>query len=224
MVGDRRLLRFLRGKQNNLDEAVTFISNMLAWRRDNDIDMIRQDIVYNGVNSPKLFPHGEKILKMVPQIVISALNFDSRRRPLVLESYNFNPNDLLEHITIEEYMKFLIYSLEYRTLVMEVLADRQEQEALVEMQQQKLEIVDDDGNEEEEEEEGYGVLLYNVTLRDLSGVGFDHLGANGRAIVSTALGIGLPNYPDVLGTCYMINVPWIFNSLWIMIKAFLDPR
>lgn len=60
------------------------------------------------------------------------------------------------------------------------------------------------------------------TIRDLHGVGLAHLGSEGRALVSSALSLGLPNYPHYLGKCIMINTPWIFSSFWCFIKTFLD--
>ena len=52
VVGDRRLIRFLRGKQHNLKVASEAFEKFLDWRKDNKIDDIRQDIVYGGKNSP----------------------------------------------------------------------------------------------------------------------------------------------------------------------------
>jgi hypothetical protein len=30
------------------------------------------------------------------------------------------------------------------------------------------------------------------------------------------------NYPEYLGKCHMINVPWVFTSMWFFIKGLLD--
>lgn len=30
------------------------------------------------------------------------------------------------------------------------------------------------------------------------------------------------NYPECLGKCHMINVPWVFSSMWYFIKGLLD--
>jgi CRAL/TRIO domain len=32
------------------------------------------------------------------------------------------------------------------------------------------------------------------------------------------------NYQEFLGKAHMINVPWVFNSLWYIIKGFIEPR
>ena len=30
------------------------------------------------------------------------------------------------------------------------------------------------------------------------------------------------NYPEYLGKCHMVNVPWLFTSMWFFIKGLLD--
>lgn len=32
------------------------------------------------------------------------------------------------------------------------------------------------------------------------------------------------NYPEHLGKSYLVNTPWIFHSMWYVIKAFLDEK
>lgn len=70
--------------------------------------------------------------------------------------------------------------------------------------------------------DGYGELLKLCCIRDLRGVGFKHLGTKTKQILKVALDIALPNYPEYLGKSYMVNVPWIFETLWIFVKALLD--
>jgi hypothetical protein len=82
VVGDRRLLRFLRGKQMNVDEAIKMIEAFLKWRDDNRVDDVRQDIVYGGKDSPYKFPFGKIIIDIAPQIIISSVSVDKKGRPL----------------------------------------------------------------------------------------------------------------------------------------------
>lgn len=82
MVGDRRLLRFLRGKGGKVDDAVNAIRSFLKWRDDNDVDKIRQDIVYGGKDSPLKFPSGERTIAIAPQIVVSSRAQDKKGRLL----------------------------------------------------------------------------------------------------------------------------------------------
>lgn len=82
VVGDRRLLRFYRGKGGKMDETVNALRAFLKWRDANNVDKIRQDIVYGGKDTPLKFPDGERIIAIAPQIVISSHAMDKKGRLL----------------------------------------------------------------------------------------------------------------------------------------------
>eukprot|EP01035_Chromulina_nebulosa_P033588 gene33588-44984_t len=210
VVGDRRLLRFLRGKQHNIEEATEMISNFLTWRKDNNVDSIRQDIVYGGKNTPFLFPSGQKIINLAPQIIISANSLDNEGRPLAFEAFDFIPKEVLKQVTIAEYLQFLTYALEYRAIVLEQMSHEREQKYLAD-HPNVSDLID-----------GYGVILMDFTIRDLKGVGLSHLGSEGRQLVGEALKLGLDNYQEYLGKGHFINVPWIFTAFWYFVRSFLD--
>ena len=46
----------------------------------------------------------------------------------------------------------------------------------------------------------YGVLLYTCVIRDLTGVGFEHVGAKGQEIIQAVVGIAAANYPGEQST------------------------
>ena len=62
MVGDARILRFLRGKQLDVEVASDMYIKFLKWRRENNVDQIRQEIA--------------------PQIVITRNALDKLGRPI----------------------------------------------------------------------------------------------------------------------------------------------
>jgi hypothetical protein len=163
---------------------------------------------------------------------------------------------VLSQVSIPEYIRFVIHSLEYKTLVIEQLSEVRERAALAlyrknQIDKQGLEGVNTLGSdkgvgegtgkvvgtelgtkrgiqevEDEEEEEGadasavpYGVLLYTCVIRDLSGVGFEHVGAKGQEIIQAVIGVASANYPELMRKCFMINAPWVFNALWYFIKV-----
>jgi hypothetical protein len=74
-----------------------------------------------------------------------------------MESYDFSPNKLFKEVTIEEYMLFLTYALEYRALVMEQLSQEAEQRYI------------EQHPREEDRADGYGVVLLSCFIRDLKG-------------------------------------------------------
>jgi hypothetical protein len=82
VVGDRRILRFLRGKQMNIDIATSTFKEFLSFRKKNNVDAIRQDIVYGGKNTPWKFPKGNVILPLAPQIIVAPNSLDKHRQPL----------------------------------------------------------------------------------------------------------------------------------------------
>lgn len=119
VVGDRRLLRFVRGKQYDVKTAIEMIRKHLKWRKDNNVNEIRQNIVVGGRNTPFYFPKGREILEIQKQIVASEINVDKLGRPLCLEDYDFDPNAIFtEGRRMEDYETWLIYTLEYRCIVM----------------------------------------------------------------------------------------------------------
>jgi len=222
VVGDRRMLRFLRGLGHNVDLATERFSQFLDFRRKFNMDAIRTNIVYKGCSNPSKFPKGDIILKLIPQTVVIPYHTDYLGHPIVVEKSNFSPPDVLKVISQEEYMHFLLYALEYRALVFEQLSAEREQ-ALLELHngnppliKQPLALSDDDV--------GYGVIVRGCFLRDLSGLSFAHIGHEGQAILRPIMSVVGANYPEFLGKSYIVNTPMIFSVIWQFIKTLLEPR
>jgi hypothetical protein len=102
-----------------------------------------------------------------------------------MELLGFNPKEVFKKIPREDFLKFLTYALEYRSIVMEQLSDELEQQYL------------QDHPDPESRKDGYGVMLLFFCIRDLKGVGLGHLGSEGRSIVGAALELGLNNYSEL---------------------------
>lgn len=120
VVGDRKLLRFYHGHQQDVDKACDMISKFLKWREQRGVNAIRMNIVEGGMCHPSKFPKADTILKLVPQIVINPDMKDRTGSPMCLEQYNFCPHDVLQHCSLEDYITFQIYCLEYKSLILEV--------------------------------------------------------------------------------------------------------
>jgi hypothetical protein len=226
VVGDRRLLRFLRVKKHNVKEATALYAKFLKFRIEKNVDVIRQDIVYGGKNSPLDFPFGANILDIAPSIVMSAKAPNSRNQPLWLDTYKFKTCELKQRVNIEEYITFLIYSMEYRALVLEQMSERQE-EAIVQklLNGGTLSPKGDKCMVGTPVDSGfYGCIECFYCIRDLAGVGFGHLGVHGMQVFKASLDVGTQNYPGFLSKCYVTSVPFIFNAFWLMIKGLLDEQ
>lgn len=163
----------------NVEEATKQYIEFLKWRKLNKVDEIRHDILFKGMCSPLHFPEGQRILELAPQIIISAKALDKKGQPLAMEMYNFSPTNLFKEISLQKYMTFLTYALEYRALVMEQMSFDAEKKYL------------DEHKSESDRQCGYGVVLLNFTIRDLSGVGLVHLGSEGRSLIKAALDLGI---------------------------------
>ena len=70
--------------------------------------------------------------------------------------------------------------------------------------------------------DNYGVVLKTCIIRDLNGVGIRHIEQKARDVIKAGLSVAIPNYPEYLGKSHLVNVPWFFNMIWVMIKGFLD--
>lgn len=156
VVGDRRLLRFYYGNNRNLSKTIQAYSKFLSWRKQNNVDKIRQDILYGGAKSPMSFPYGSKVLSLAPQIVFSDQVKDKYGNPLVLEAYNFKPSDFFDQVSMEEYLIFLMYCLEYRSLCLEQLSEMRERKYL-------------ESHKNDEDTAPYGVIQKFCNIRDLKG-------------------------------------------------------
>lgn len=127
---------------------------------------------------------------------------------LQLELGQFSPAEVLSQVTIPEYIRFVIHSLEFKTLVIEQLSEMRERAALALYYKNQAEKYDQVEGKEDEEEVGvegegevdvsmspYGVLLYTCVIRDLAGVGFEHVGKKGQEIIQAVIGVASANYP-----------------------------
>lgn len=56
---------------------------------------------------------------------------DNSGCPICVEQYNFIPSEILKQITIAEYVTFVIYSLEFKSLILEQLSHQRELEVII---------------------------------------------------------------------------------------------
>ena len=92
VVGDRKLVRFLRGHEHNVDKVCEMVTNFLKWRDDNNMDEVRERIIRGGLNHPRSFPLGEKILQLIPQV---ASHCCVRYQPVIHQLPSYLSNTLL---------------------------------------------------------------------------------------------------------------------------------
>lgn len=63
-----------------------------------------------------------------------------------------------------------------------------------------------------------------VTIMDLKGVTLANArNPNFTRLFKAMTAIDQDNYPEIMKTVYIVNAPWIFQSIFGLIKGFLDP-
>lgn len=210
VVGDRRIMRFIRGNGHNLTKAVESMTSFLLWRTANGVDKIREDIVFGGKNKASLFPKGKIILSLVPQHCLITSARDRQGNPISIEFFNFDPSLILREISLDEYLLFLTYTLEFKMIILEQLSQEEEERILA-------------TGYDKNDPSGYGVILKHFVIRDLKGIGMAHVGQDGQRIVKAALALSERNYSELLSKLYIINAPWMFTVIWYFAKSIIDP-
>jgi hypothetical protein len=108
---------------------------------------------------------GQEIIENAPQIICSGDALDSHGNPTALETYNFSPTQLMQHVSLDSYKSFVVYCLQYKSLIIEQLSEAKEREYLAEH----------NGNPPETEN-GYGIILQCTIIRCLKGMSMEFLG------------------------------------------------
>jgi len=215
VVGDRKLIRYLRGHDHNIEKVVELYGKFLRWRKEAKVDQIRTNIVEGGVDHPLKFPKGELIMHLIPCLVIAPDATDNTGSPIVVDQYKFHPHEVLSQITIPEYVEFVTHAFEYRQLILEQLSEERERAYLSSLSEEERMRIDSPDCKDPP----YGVIVQTCVIRDLDGVGFEHLSNKGREIIQAVVTLASDNYPEMMRKTFMINVPWVFNTVWFFIKG-----
>lgn len=193
VVGDRKLLRFLRGHNYDMEKACSMISKFLDWRKENNVDTIRQNIVSGGCNMPSKFPKADLILKLLPQAVLCPSACDKKGAPISVEKFNFSPSEVMKFVSMTEYIEFLIYCLEYKSLVSEWLSEKADRDYLASLSVEERVLAES----EQADVPPYGIIRGLCIIRDLEGLGFEHVGSQGQEILRTVITLSSDNYPGM---------------------------
>lgn len=213
VVGDRKLIRFIRGHNNNLPKIVEMVEKFLDWRFENGVDDIRKDIVENKL-TPNRFPGGDVVFKNVDIMVITPPNPDDESfmelRPISGEPF-MSPAVFAE-LDVEVYVRFRIYCMEYIAMVLEQISDMKEKRILAALK------------EGEDKPEAYGYIEKLKVVRDLSAFSMFSFGGANQALGRRIMLMSADNYPEILNKCYVCNAPWVFNTIFSAMKLILPAQ
>ncbi|TPP57166.1 Phospholipid transport protein [Fasciola gigantica] len=59
-------------------------------------------------------------------------------------------------------------------------------------------------------------------IMDMQGLGLKHMSPSLLTIVSESVTVLESNYPEVLGTCFVVNAPPLFSRLYAFVKPLLS--
>ncbi len=163
VVGDRKIVRFLRGHDYNLDKVTELYRKFLSWRKTQNVDEIRTNIVENGMDHPSKFPKGELILSLIPQLPMAPDALDNVGSPLCVEQYNFSPSVVLSKINLQDYIVFTTYCLEYRSIILDQMSEERERQYLASLSEKDRQEIDTPSTNLQP----YGILVHTCVIRDL---------------------------------------------------------
>jgi len=61
-------------------------------------------------------------------------------------------------------------------------------------------------------------------IMDVKGVGLSHFSGEVKRLLGLITKYDQDNYPEMLGHICVINAPWVFRTIWAVVRGYLDPR
>ena len=220
VVGDRRILRFIKGHPESLEKATEMYEKFLVWRKESGCNEYRNNIATRGMDHPTKFPNADVIQKLIPCIHITLKAKDKTGAPICVDQYDFNPTEVLASIELDDYIRFAVYGLEYKMMILDQMAHESEQIWLNNLSEEDRKLALEPYGDSFPDW-GYQFTRYTCVIRDLGAVGWKHLGEEGRKIIAAVISVASDNYPELLAKCIMINTPWLFTTVWPFVKGFL---
>jgi hypothetical protein len=105
-----------------------------------------------------------------------------------------DPGAMLDALSLEEYITFEKHNMEHKAILLDRLS----------------------------REKGY--LVKMIAVRDMAGLGYKHVGSKGVTVMTSVLKMMQGAYPEVIENIFIVSAPWVFATLWRLVKPFVAPR
>ncbi|KAL7686797.1 putative CRAL-TRIO lipid binding domain, GOLD domain, CRAL/TRIO domain superfamily [Plasmopara halstedii] len=192
LVGDVRLLRFLRGHKMNVSVAATKYREMMIARQKLNLDDIRDDIVKNNLVIED-FPHFQKIIQHLPFLDTYDMLSTPDGHTFYYEMTGYADfQKLLTNVTEDEWQSFFLYSMEYRALKLDQLSRQHER------------------------------LVQTILVCDLTGFSITRFNPKMFKRLQPIVSIATKCYPESVHKLFILHAPWIFEKIWDVIQSMLQ--
>ena len=196
LVGEIRLLRFLRGHDGNAGAAAASYKKMLHWRAAEGVDAIREDIVAKDLQLDwSEFPRGNEVAKLFPM----ALNCGSDEHGHIVQCENTgmvdaNCMDELGDEAAAVIKNGFKYMLECRNLLHDRLSRKT------------------------------GQMIMGVHVRDMGQAGVNVIAPKNVAMAKFLGEMAQDNYPETQDRILFTNAPVFMRAIMAIAKPLLGAR
>ena len=209
VVGDNKLIRFIRGHNHDFKKICEMVEKYLDMRKEKQLDEIYKDIIDNNLDHPTKFPNGKKILELDDKILMMNPKAVDNDGTFVSVEGVLKP-EMFDVISIEEYIRFRMYCMEYISMLLTSESFKLEKQELA---RRKENNVDHD--------KPYGQLAKIVCIRDTTGLSIFQFNSVTKNVSSQLLKFSTDNYPELLKRVFVINTGFVFTTVWAFVKMFL---
>ena len=217
---DRVLIRFLRARKGNVEDAAVLWDETMQWRVEQDASQWRRN-----APGPR---HSKQMIELFCRSGFESLNNVEKHpyirlvAPLPLEhEHSYRRSVVNEHFGHDHgghplyWERTGIGAVYFPNLIKELNADqiiwghiRQQELALAKCEEASIKFNKYIGKQ--------------TIIMDMKGMSFWPR-AGGVAVFKRILMIDSKYYPETLNKHFIINAPWVFTGVWSMIRPWLDP-
>jgi hypothetical protein len=194
---DQYLYRFARARHFKIEDTKKMVLAHIEWLEEHQVDSLMSSFEYPELPQVKAaFPHGYH-------------GVDKHGRPIYISRLAKTNQDAMFQVTTwERFIKFWIHS--YEDLIWK-----------------KIPACEAKGGKNPVNPNlpvpSSLCALQTLTILDVKGIGISQLSSKVREFISITSKLASDNYPEILGTMYIVNSPSMFPAIWGGIKSMIDP-